>query len=314
MGISFYQMGFPIIIGLINNVMEIPKIDGRIEANKRRAIYDLSYDGIMKEALKYNTLAEFKRRSNYIYVNARNMNILESVTAHMIKGIHTSYPQHLMYCIVKILFPDDIIRYNDRKAIKPLELDVYVKTQNIAFEYDGKYFHTDNLERDGRKDASCAIAGIKLFRITERDKRHPYDDIVAQLTEYGFNCELLNKDEIQKNASGLQMSDDDIKNAAMKYDEEIEFKRSEYRIWRILEHQNRIEEFVGHMKRYRKAPTVEEIDRFLDSATSKSDVTQNKRIYLRMMRIRDASHLAKYKKLPGKAFDIKPVCSVERNS
>ena len=61
---------------------------------------------------------------------------------------------------------DETCSYNDKKTIKPFELDCYFPKYKIAWEYDGKYFH-NNRESDRIKDELCNKKGIFLFRINE---------------------------------------------------------------------------------------------------------------------------------------------------
>ena len=80
--------------------------------------------------------------------------------------------------ILKQLFPDDYIRQNDRKAIKPLELDFNIIKKKIAFEYDGEQHFNKELcetvfksdfeelqKRDRKKEHLCRNKGIRLIRV-----------------------------------------------------------------------------------------------------------------------------------------------------
>lgn len=78
----------------------------------------------------------------------------------------TSFAEQVVYYYVAQVFPDAVNRYIDE-----FEFDIYIPSQRIAIEYDGKFFHggDDKLENDNRKDAYCKLQGIKLFRFRSPD-------------------------------------------------------------------------------------------------------------------------------------------------
>ena len=66
---------------------------------------------------------------------------------------------------------------NDRKVIHPKELDIYLPEKNLAFEFNGDYWHSDEMivkrgmpitYHDDKFNA-CADRGIKLVYIWEHD-------------------------------------------------------------------------------------------------------------------------------------------------
>lgn len=63
----------------------------------------------------------------------------------------------------------DIVR-NDRTIIKPQELDVYIPSEQVAFEYNGEYWHSKHPEgyHEG-KTLVCARAGVTLIHIWEKE-------------------------------------------------------------------------------------------------------------------------------------------------
>lgn len=62
---------------------------------------------------------------------------------------------------------------HDRKVIRPLELDLYLPGENLAIEYNGVYWHSENSGKDQwyhhGKWASCRDAGVRLLTIWEDD-------------------------------------------------------------------------------------------------------------------------------------------------
>jgi len=80
--------------------------------------------------------------------------------------------------IIYQLFPNQFIKKHDRKAVKPLELDFYIRDLKLAFEYDGEqhfdkkiceevfFSNFDELQkRDRKKEVMCKNNNIKLIRI-----------------------------------------------------------------------------------------------------------------------------------------------------
>lgn len=72
---------------------------------------------------------------------------------------------------VSSLSPDTVRR--DRSTIAPLELDVYVPSKKIAFEYDGLFWHSAGNEKSHKqkllKTEACEKAGIQLVHVFENE-------------------------------------------------------------------------------------------------------------------------------------------------
>ena len=61
---------------------------------------------------------------------------------------------------------------NDRKLINPLELDIVLPDYNLAIEYDGVYWHSDEYKDQNyhlNKTLECNNKGIQLFHIFDTD-------------------------------------------------------------------------------------------------------------------------------------------------
>lgn len=61
----------------------------------------------------------------------------------------------------------EVIRFSDRRS-KIQELDIYVPAHKIAIEYDGSFWHKNNLKRDKEKNKAALEQGITIFRIREQ--------------------------------------------------------------------------------------------------------------------------------------------------
>ena len=73
---------------------------------------------------------------------------------------------------ISSLTDKEIIR-NTRSVISPLELDIYIPTMNLAFEFNGDYWHSENFGRSKfyhiEKTKQCEKKGIRLIHIWEHE-------------------------------------------------------------------------------------------------------------------------------------------------
>ena len=77
----------------------------------------------------------------------------------------TSFPEQCLFYYLKQAFDEVINR--DKKAIKGVELDIYLPSIKTAIEYDGGAWHKD-LKKDLIKNKKCKDNGIFLYRIRDR--------------------------------------------------------------------------------------------------------------------------------------------------
>ena len=96
--------------------------------------------------------------------------------------------------LVKSLLPEHMkILRNDRKVIKPYELDILVPSLDLAFEFNGTYWHSDEMIKkrnplfesskafDDFKKAECAKRGINLFFVREKPWTENHDKEVNRV-------------------------------------------------------------------------------------------------------------------------------------
>lgn len=101
-------------------------------------------------------------------------------------GQATSKAQEELYDYVRSILPESeasMVSYDDRTAISPKELDIYIPTRNIAIEYNGIYWHScipgsdDELEYKYKhydKYMQCRQNGIQLLQFFDDDyMNHP---------------------------------------------------------------------------------------------------------------------------------------------
>lgn len=118
-------------------------------------------------------------------------------------GIPTSSGENELYEYINSLVDIDIIK-NHR--IDGLELDIYLPTLNIAFEYNGLFWHSDYFKNPNyhlEKTRMCERKGIKLTHIWEDEWKNKCDIIKSMIKSrlgligtriYARKCEILEID------------------------------------------------------------------------------------------------------------------------
>jgi hypothetical protein len=160
----------------------------------------LSYDFLKETSLKYKTSKELREKDGSAYVVMVQQGWLKELTKHMTQE-KSSAPQRMLFDILNQLF-GIVGEYNNRKRIKPLELDIYYPEFNLAFEYNGKYWHSseESKIKDERKRNICFNENIFLIEISEYS-RNIEKDIKKQLKD---KLSLLNL------ATGLKITKNQI--------------------------------------------------------------------------------------------------------
>jgi len=135
-------------------------------------IFNISYD-LFNNRKEFNTI--ICTRCNKI---GRNIN-----------GIEKKY-----YNFIKENYDGDIIK-NDRKILKPYELDIYIPDLKIAFEFNGFKWHSD--EKVGKnyhkmKTDKCNELGIQLFHVFQDDWIYKNDIVESMI----LNCLRKTKNRI----------------------------------------------------------------------------------------------------------------------
>lgn len=131
---------------------------------------------------------------------------------HMCRFCETvqSHCENDLTDFVKSVYDGNVVE-NTKKVIHPYELDIYVPDRNLAFEFDGIYWHS---ETEGKKDRNyhlmktrmCERLGVKLVHVFEtewNDMRGIVESRIRDMlgvhenTVYARNCsiaEVSNKD------------------------------------------------------------------------------------------------------------------------
>jgi hypothetical protein len=128
-----------------------------------------------------------------------------------------------IFCFIKSLVNSDVIvKRKDRTILNGKELDIYIPSKNIAFEFNGLYWHSENANNIKKfyhlyKSRSCIVKGIRLVHIFENEwvykkeivksvisnlivendtKLYARNCVVQQITEFDKNC-FLEKNHLQ---------------------------------------------------------------------------------------------------------------------
>lgn len=105
------------------------------------------------------------------------------------------------------LLPNDAIKHNDRNIISPLELDFFIEPKKIAIEFDGLYWHNDEMQPNPRyhlnKTLQCESNGIQLIHIFENEWIYKQDIVKSRIknllgiynaTTFARKCKVISLD------------------------------------------------------------------------------------------------------------------------
>jgi len=129
-------------------------------------------DGRLKMNIPFKIIGEF---------SIGEKEIEENKVYDMIEKRHFKSEEKL-FKILRELYPDNYIKRHDRKTLKGLELDFFIRDLKLAFEFDGHQhyefpnaFHKTKEEfeaqkqRDRKKTNWCKKKRIRLVRIKENE-------------------------------------------------------------------------------------------------------------------------------------------------
>jgi hypothetical protein len=267
---------------------------------------NLNFNIVKNIASNFKSRAEFQKIDPSAYVTARTKGWLDDVCYHMIPTSY-SIPQIILYQIISSIFKNDVL-YNDRIAIKPLELDVYVPDLNIAFEYNGKYWHQNE---KNNKEIICQNNNIKLFTISENSRNYEKDikeqilQIIEKINNYLGNN--IQKKDILDVKIDLFLDIPDIKDIhiiCMKYKNFSDFSKEEPVILRKIKKLKLLNELTSHMEKRRKKWTEKELKDEISKFSNLSDLIKNNfKVYLYCIKkYRDLLSPLSYKKGYEKRF------------
>ena len=104
----------------------------------------------------------------------------------------TSFPEQALYYYLKQRFPDALNRYISDKR----EIDIFIPSKNIGFEYNGYFSHKKKAEKDAAKKTFFHSVGVTLFIIKEyktEEERDNADYYIHERTTFKNLTILIRK-------------------------------------------------------------------------------------------------------------------------
>ena len=112
---------------------------------KQKTLYNKPYtniNDILEYSLQCNTRTDFRARFPGAYLLSRKLKLLDDVCKHMIIKSYST-PQLILNELLEKLFKIKS-SYNNRKLIRPYEIDILFEELKIGFEYDGIRWHKED--------------------------------------------------------------------------------------------------------------------------------------------------------------------------
>ena len=119
----------------------------------------------------------------------------------------TSVPEVEMFNFIKEICPD--ARGNIRSLVKGKEIDCYIPSKNIAYEFNGLWYHCEVHKSKSYhydKTKSCLEKGFSLFHIWQDDWDYKKDLVKSMIRSklgvclfkvYGRNCEIKDVNHLE---------------------------------------------------------------------------------------------------------------------
>jgi len=166
---------------------------------------------------KTNTFkkTEFDKYFNFNSLHNDGHTYLKKFNITYTKLTGTSRAEEEIIKYILSLKPDIKIIKNSRNIIKPYELDIYLPEYNLAFEYNGLYWHSYGLNnvsesqgdylfqrsRHKEKTELCENKNINLFHIFENDwwnKKEIIKSMIKNKLKLNYNKIYARKCQIQE--------------------------------------------------------------------------------------------------------------------
>lgn len=96
-------------------------------------------------------------------------------------GNHLSIGEEEIYQYLKEIVPNEEIRRREKKTLDGMELDIYIPSKNVAIEYDGIRWHSEEFGKDRNyhlnKTDLCLKKGVYLIHVFEDEWLNDSDEI-----------------------------------------------------------------------------------------------------------------------------------------
>lgn len=168
----------------VKNAIESPEVREKIIRTRKENYYPVFLELLKRKNIEYLSTKEdyinratLKFRCGYCSTEwVRDYELSPTAGTngiacpHCIKTRISKVEKDLLDYITS-LYPGIIIP-NDRKLIKPYELDIYLPEKRLAFEFDGTYWHSDQVVPKGyhiKKTRLCSKQRARLIHIFEHE-------------------------------------------------------------------------------------------------------------------------------------------------
>jgi len=263
--------------------------------NKRKGnnFRDLTYQVLNDIAKQYKTKIEFIRNDSSAYNTARKSNILDEICSHM-SVLKFSTPQLILQNIIDELLLTTST-YNNRKVIKPYEIDIYYEKFKLGFEYQGLYWHGNENNNDKLKIRLCDEVGVTLIHIFEDTRDYESDikkqiinnlDVINEVTNNNITKEKVNDIEIDNIYKNLY-NKKELLELTKKYNSFKIFKKENPKIYKKLLQLKMVDEVTSHMgdKRRKLKLSTYEIKKIVNNYNNLTDFRkENLKLYKHLKR------------------------------
>lgn len=241
---------------------------------------DITFEFAKQQALLYKTRSEFQLKDSSCYTISRVKGYLDKICLHMSKSAY-SIPQLILRDIMDNML-NSVSFYNDRKTIKPYELDIYYPEFNLAFEYNGKGWHKEN-KNDSIKLELCNTKNITLIVINENNRKYESDIKeqlihnlikINQITSKKLSVEEIFNYKI-KNVFETIYNKQELIELAKKYNSIKVFKSENVSEYNKILKLKILDECTAHMKDKKRVYTIESIKLTIFKYTNLSDLIKN---------------------------------------
>jgi len=188
----------------------------KIKNQTDKAIELSRYGNIETIVEEYNN--NYRLFQNIIIENIKQDTGIEISSKQLYNRIHNaenyqkrkSYSQEEFGNILKEIFKDNVIKEDDKTLIFPQEVDFYIPELNIAFEFNGDYWHSDRIMQMNyhmsaaqyhqiKKD-KLQQKGITLFYVWESDFKDNKELIYDIIKNRDFTNQHLNRLSLGENS------------------------------------------------------------------------------------------------------------------
>jgi len=213
---------------------------------------DLNFENLKTIALRYKTRIDFICGDSAAYNSARIKGYLDDICKHM-TVMKFSIPQLILREITEQMFGLKC-SYNNRKALKPYEIDIYYNDFNLGFEYQGIAWHLNN-KNDEIKKNLAELKNINLIFLHETSRNYEQDIKEELISNIGLINQLSNKNVTKKDILNIEVkniyaelyNEAELINVVKKYDSFTLFKKEQLKVYRKLCKLKKIDIATNHM-------------------------------------------------------------------